>query len=87
MFIFDEDKIIEIFCKIDDLTIFKDFEAKKSLFVSHQNSTRKSQLADSEIITILVIYHQFGYESFKDYYTRFARKALKPYFPGMVIYS
>jgi len=88
MFIFDEDKVIDFFCKIDDLTIvFQDFEARNCLFTSNYNPTRKPQLADSEIITILVLYHQSGYKTFKDFYTRFALKALKPYFPKIVSYS
>ena len=88
MYIFDEDKVIEIFCKIDDLMIiFKNFEAKNCLFNSNQNPTRKPQLADSEIITILTLYHQSGYKTFKDFYTRFALKALKPFFPKIVSYS
>ena len=82
MFIFDEDKVIEIFCQIDDLVIeFKNFESQNCLFTSNHNPTRKPGLADSEIITILVLYHQSGYKTFKDFYTRFASKALKPYFP------
>lgn len=88
MFIFDEDKVIEIFCKIDDMTIiFKDFEAKNCLFNSDYIPTRKPQLADSEIITILVLYHQSGYKTFKDFYTRFVLRALKSYFPKIVSYD
>ena len=88
MFIFDEDKVIEIFCKLDDLMIeFKKFEAENCLFAFNHNPTRKPGLADSEIITILVLYHQSGYKTFKDFYTRFALKALKPYFPKIVSYD
>ena len=88
MFIFDEDKVIENFCIIDDLLLeFKEFEAKNWLFGSASKPTRIPQLADSEIITILVLYHQSGYKTFKDFYTRFALKALKGYFPKIVSYD
>lgn len=88
MFIFDEDKVIEIFCILDDLMQeFKLFEAKFWLFPASHKPTRTSKLVDSEIITILVLYHQSGYKTFKDFYSRFALKALKGYFPNIVSYD
>lgn len=88
MFIFDEDKVIETFCNIDDLTKeFKVFEAKFWLFGNRSKPTRVPQLSDSEIITILVLYHQSGYKTFKDFYNRFVSKALREYFPDVVSYD
>lgn len=88
MFIFDEDEVIKNFCKIDDLTLqFKEFEANFWLFAPDSKPRRKSKLTDSEIITILVLYHESGYKSFKDFYKRFVLKALKSYFPNLVSYD
>ena len=88
MYIFDEDKVIETFCIIDDLTQeFKLFEEKLCLSNMGIKPTRVSGLANSEIITILVLYHQSGYKTFKDFYERFALKALQEYFPKIVSYS
>lgn len=88
MFIFDEDKVIEIFCNLDDLMQeFKKFEAKFWLFGNNSIPTRTPQLSDSEIITILVLYHQSGYKTFKDFYMRFVLKALREYFPNIVSYD
>lgn len=88
MFIFDEDKVIEIFCIIDDLMKeFKNFEDKFWLSKSQPKPTRISKLSKSEIITILVLYHQSGYKTFKDFYSRFVLKALKGYFPALVSYD
>jgi len=88
MFIFDEDEVIKSFCKIDDLTLkFKEFEASFWLFAPNSKPTRKPKLTDSEIITILVLYHESGYKTFKDFYKRFVLKALKSYFPNLVSYD
>jgi hypothetical protein len=88
MFIFDEDKVIETFCIIDDLLKeFKEFERQNYLFGTVSTPTRIPKLCDSEIITILTLYHQSGYKSFKDFYTRFVKKALIKYFPGIVTYD
>lgn len=86
MFIFDEDKVIEIFCTIDDFCkIFEEFE--KTITIQDRNPTRVSRLARSEIITILVLYHQSGYKTFKYFYCNFVCKALKSYFPDLVTYD
>ena len=86
MFIYDEDKVIEIFCKMDDwCNDFFAFEASK--VIDNGQPTRVPGLAFSEIITILILYHQSGYKTFKDYYTRFVLKALKSYFPDLVSYE
>ena len=88
MFIFDEDEVIKSFCKIDDLTLkFKVFEVSFWLFAPNSKPTRKPKLTDSEIITILVLYHESGYKTFKDFYKRFVLKALKSYFPNLVSYD
>ena len=88
MFIFDEDEVIKNFCKIDDLTLkFKEFEASFWLFAPDSKPGKKPKLTDSEIITILVLYHESGYKTFKDFYKRFVLKALKSYFPNLVSYD
>lgn len=46
---------------------------------------RSSSLSLSEVISIAVYYHQSGYKTFKDYYTRSAE--LKPAFPGVPSYN
>lgn len=86
MFIYDEDKVIEIFCTIDDFCLeFEEFERK--IRIEDRKPTRVSRLSRSEIITILVLYHQSGYKTFKYFYTHFVKKALKNYFPDIVSYD
>lgn len=46
-----------------------------------------SNLSKSEVITILVYYHQSGYKCFEYYYKRLVLPVLKPYFPKIVGYK
>lgn len=87
MFIFDEDKVIEKFCLVDDFCIeFAQLEAK-AIFPCFSYPKNTPNLSQSEIITILILYHQSDYKNFKAYYNKFVLKALKSYFLGLVSYS
>lgn len=87
MFIFDEDKVIEKFCLIDDFCIeFAKLEAK-AIFPCFSYPKNTPGLSQSEIITILILYHESDYKNFKAYYNKFVLNALKSYFPGLVSYS
>ena len=82
---FNENKLIEIFVFVDDLCDQLDawlLENKSDEKVTHQ-----SQLAISEILTILIFYHYSGYKNFQYCYNRFVRKTLQPYFPHVVTYK
>ena len=48
---------------------------------------RKRSLSHSEIITIIVCYHQKGYKTFKWFYTDYVCKRLKKEFPNLVSYN
>ena len=41
----------------------------------------------SEIMTIIVLFHQSGYRDFKHYYTQYVAVHLRPYFPALVSYQ
>ena len=61
--------VTELFCSIDDFC--QDFmpQWKQSLInqgLKHRN--RPSQLSDSEIMTIIVLFHSSGYRTFKHFY-------------------
>lgn len=90
MYLFDVDKIIEIFCITDDF-IQKFSEALERHSISNGSKLRKSKvpcrLSTSEIITILIFYHLSGFKNFKLYYTRLVANSLKEYFPDLVSYN
>jgi hypothetical protein len=83
------DKIIEIFVKVDDFC--KEFETE---IVKHELDAgnykirdRKTSLADSEIITILIAFHSGHFTNLKHFYICHIYPYYKDYFPGLVSYN
>ena len=70
--------IEELFCAVDDYCQ----EHGKP-----KGRRRQAGLCESEIITLLVNFHQSGYQTFKGYYTRAVEKRLCREFPKLVSYS
>lgn len=85
-----EDKVIEIFCIIDEFCKNFDSELAKNLSLPSRDlngkrrRNRKCRLSDSEMMTILVCY-QFGmFRDFKHYYLFYIGKHLGPsFFPPL----
>ena len=64
-----EDKIIEIFVKIDDFhQEFEEHIKKTALEEGSIKRKRSSKLSDAEIMTILVGFHLSQIKNFKAYY-------------------
>jgi hypothetical protein len=47
----------------------------------------ESGLADSEIMTLLVLYHSSRFKNFKTFYSGIVLKMLRSYFPGAPCYE
>jgi len=80
--------LITIFCHIDDFC--KDFENqfKRNLLTDGSNKRNRSfKLSLSEIMTIMIFYHQSGYKTFKDYYEKEVLGHMKTDFNGLVSYN
>ena len=77
-----KDKVIEIFCIIDEFTKNFNTELEKNLFLpsssdgSKRHRRRKGQLSQSEVLTIMVCYHYGSFRNFKSYYLLFIRHHL-----------
>ena len=88
-----KDKIIEIFCIIDEFDKNLNVELSKNLCLTSYNSNgkrfrnRKGRLSESEIMTILVCYHFGTYRNFKEYYRNCIRGWLRHEFPAAVSYN
>jgi hypothetical protein len=81
-------RLIAMFCDIDDFC--KRFEPlyHRHLLQSGQRSrTRRTALALSEILTLLIYFHCSHYRTFKHYYTEYVELHLRPYFPTLVSYN
>jgi transposase len=80
--------LLELFCRVDDF--WKTFAPrwKQALLHSGQIKRQRSgQLAESEIMTILIYFHQSHYRDFKAFYTQHVLPHLHADFPGLVSYS
>lgn len=85
-----EDKVIEIFCIMDEFCKNFASECEKNLLLEdkeHRHRNRKGQLGHSEIMTILVCYHFGSFANFKHYYLFYIRQHLSGYFPDSVSYN
>ena len=88
-----KDKVIEIFCIIDEFDKNLSVELSKKLRlpsvgkdgIRHRN--RPDRMSESEIMTVLVCYHFGTYRTFKDYYLNCIRRSLKDCFPDAVSYN
>ena len=80
--------LTRLFCDADDF--FQSFTAeweKTLLEDGSKKRRRKRSLSHSEIITIIVFYHQSGYKTFKWFYERYVCRHLKKEFPKLVSYN
>lgn len=88
-----KDKVIEIFCIIDEFDKNLNAELAKNLQLpSHDGNgkhyrNRKGRLSESEIMTILVCYHFGTYRNFKEYYLNCIRGLFRQEFPDAVSYN
>jgi hypothetical protein len=84
-----QDKVTEIFVKVDDFCIECESEIRFHLLETntHKIRDRKTGLCESEIISILILFHSGSFRNFKHYYLRYVCKHLKSEFPGVVSYN
>ena len=83
------DRIVEVFCEVDDFcqALVPHWEA--SLLGTGGTAPRGPQpgLSTSEIITLLLVLHSSGFKHLKSFDHGFAEPLLRGYFPGMPCYE
>ena len=77
--------ITKIFCDIDDF--IKELNANQQLIENGNKNRKKSRLNISEVMTILVSFHNYGSRTFKDFYTKIVMKYMRKEFPDLVSYN
>tara|TARA_B100000508_G_C11414862_1_gene255199 strand:+ start:105 stop:1010 length:906 start_codon:yes stop_codon:yes gene_type:complete len=85
-----DSKIIEIFCKIDDFMLEYDnvvAQAGISTTKTSKSRNRKFIMSDSEVMTILILFHLKSYRNLKHFYSTHVCKHLQDYFPSCVSYN
>ena len=79
--------LVELFCHVDDFC-----QAFEGHWIRHQLTTgrrrrRTGQLCLSEIMTLLIWFHQSHYRDFKAFYQHHVCRHLRDAFPGLVSYG
>jgi hypothetical protein len=81
-------EIVALFCDIDDFC--QTFAPQWQRHLVNEGSRRRwrePRLCLSEVMTIVVNFHQSGYRTFTDYYLRYVTLHLRWAFPQLVSYS
>lgn len=80
--------LLELFCDVDDFCQTFELEWHQHLLASkHIRRMRAAQLSTSEIMTILIHFHESRYRDFKTYYTDYVSVYLHREFPQLVSYQ
>lgn len=79
--------VLELFCDVDDFWLSFEAQWRASLVKSGKQRMRKGQLHPSEVMTILIHFHQSHYRTFKAYYTEHVQVHLSREFPHLVSYQ
>lgn len=81
-------KLTETYCDVDDFC--KLFIPQWEQMLIDDGTTkrrRKKRMSASELMTIIISFHQSNYRDFKNYYLGFVTKHLKGHFPSMLSYT
>ena len=81
-------RILDLFCSVD--AFWQRFEPRweRELLASGQRHRRRAtRLHPAEILTILILFQQSGYRTFKGFYTQYVQAHLRQEFPGLLSYS
>ena len=86
---FTEDKIIEIFCMADDFCKFFDaMMAKYTVKDARKRPYHRScSLSKSEVMLIMILFHNSGYRCLKHFYLEHVCRHLRPLFSPLVSYN
>jgi hypothetical protein len=80
--------LLELFCNIDDFCQTFEPTFRQVLLTSGQvRRQRANQMCLSEMLTIVVHFHQQGYRNFKTYYLGYIGRHLRAEFPQQLSYT
>lgn len=78
--------ILRLFCEIDDFCKVFEKMWRTRLVGQGRVRNRKTSLSSSEVMTILVMYHESGYKNLKSFYLREIALTRRKEFPHLVSY-
>lgn len=83
-------KSIEIFCMVDDFLKEFDQVIDKHRLMAENTAKKRNRafrMSDSEVLTILILFHSYNYRSLKHFYINYVQKHMKSEFPQTVSYN
>jgi len=80
--------LVELYCSIDDFWKSFKIEWDKHL-ISNTENTRgpEPELSASEMMTIVILFHQSHFRNFKNFYCGYIEKFFRKEFPKLISYS
>ncbi len=79
--------LLELFCAVDDFWKSYGPVCRRQLSDGTRRRQRAGELSESEIMTLVIHFHQARYRDFKSYYTKYVQVYLRAEFPGLVSYA
>jgi hypothetical protein len=80
--------LLELFCAVDDFwQAFEPVWRQQQLASGERQRCRAGELCESELMTIVIHFHQARYRDFKTYYTRYVQVHLRAEFPHLISYG
>jgi hypothetical protein len=82
------DSILVLYCEVDEFWVaFEPVWRRELLASGTRQRLRSGELHPSEVMTLLIWFHQSPYRTFKAYYTEHVQRYLRTEFPHLVSYS
>lgn len=83
-----EMSLLELYCHVDDFwQAFAPEWTQQQVSRGERQRQRSGRLHESEIMTIVIYFHQQRYRDFKTYYVQFVQQRLRAEFPQLVSYN
>ena len=79
--------LLELFCDVDDFMISFAPQLRTMQLAAGKQRERQGQLYPSEVMSILIHFHQSHYRTFKAYYTEHVQVHLTSEFPHLIRYQ
>lgn len=80
--------LLELFCSVDDFCQAFEPEWERMLLSQRvRHRQRKTNLCLSEMMTLVIHFHQSSYRNFKHYYEKHVCKQLREEFPRLISYT
>jgi hypothetical protein len=79
--------ILDLFCSVDEFWQRFEPQWQRELVAEGRRRRRRGRMSPSELMTILILFQQSQYRTFKAFYTQHVQQHWRGEFPGLVSYG